>query len=220
LVTFETDVRDANEGSLARFLGKARRIVGLPGQVNVLVTTNRQMRELNRRFRNNDKPTDVLSFPAPEGIGQKLAGDIAISAEIAGSNARALGHSSATELRLLVLHGLLHLAGYDHETDDGDMERRESRLRRELGLPESLIERAGRGVVSRGKVEPSPARRKNAGPLTKTKACFVNVAGSKSRSFTPAATEPKAGAKNHVAASAQDDTVCETGSSRARRSQR
>ena len=131
--------------------------------MNVLVTTNRQMRELNRRFRKKDKPTDVLSFPAPEDLGHKLAGDIAISAEIVRSNARALGHSSATELRVLVLHGLLHLAGCDHESDDGEMERRESQFRRKLGLPESLIERTGRSPVSAAKVELSSGRRKNAG---------------------------------------------------------
>lgn len=142
MVTFETDIEGTSEGTLARFLGQARRAVGLGGQVNVVVTTSRQMRELNRRFRGKDAATDVLSFPAPDELGHKLAGDIAVSAEIACDNAAALGHSTGTELKVLLLHGLLHLAGYDHESDGGQMARKELKLRRELKLPESLIERA------------------------------------------------------------------------------
>ena len=71
-----------------------------------------------------------------------MAGDIAVSAEIAAVYARRLGHSLADELKVLILHGLLHLAGYDHETDDGEMEQEEARLRSELRLPPSLIQRA------------------------------------------------------------------------------
>jgi probable rRNA maturation factor len=70
------------------------------------------------------------------------AGDIAISAEIAANNARSLGHTAAEEIKILVLHGILHLRGYDHERDDGRMARREEKLRRELRLPIGLIERA------------------------------------------------------------------------------
>jgi probable rRNA maturation factor len=96
------------------------------------------MRDLNRRFRRKNEPTDVLSFPA---IVVGFAGDIAISGEIAKSNGRELGHGTATELKILILHGMLHLAGFDHEEDDGEMERKERRLRSALGLPEGLIER-------------------------------------------------------------------------------
>ncbi len=137
-------------------MGKARRAVGLRGNVNVFVTTNRKMRELNRQFRRKDKPTDVLSFPSvvdpfpsdptlPAGrVGHPnfLAGEIAISGEIAAQNGGSLGHATAVELKVLVLHGVLHLAGHDHENDDGQMARKEQELRRELRLPEGLIERA------------------------------------------------------------------------------
>ncbi len=97
------------------------------------------MRELNRRFRKKDKPTDVISFPSDV---PKVAGDIAISADIAAENAAQLGHSVDVELKILILHGLLHLAGYDHETDDGEMQAQEAKLRQRLNLPTGLIERA------------------------------------------------------------------------------
>jgi probable rRNA maturation factor len=100
------------------------------------------MKSLNRRFRGKDKPTDVLSFPAEPGAQKQFAGDIAISAEIASQNARALGHSPADEVKILVLHGVLHLRGYDHECDNRQMARREKQLRAKLHLPIGLIERA------------------------------------------------------------------------------
>jgi len=108
--------------------------------VNVLVTTSRELQELNRRFRRKNRPTDVLSFPAAQGI-TNFAGDVAISAEIAARNAAELGHTAAAEIKILALHGILHLAGYDHERDHGEMARKEERLRRLLGLPAGLIER-------------------------------------------------------------------------------
>jgi probable rRNA maturation factor len=126
---------------LDRFVTRARRAAGLRPPVNVLVTSNDELRELNRRFRAKDQPTDVLSFPAQPGLKPPHAGDIAISAEIAANNARALGHTAAEEIKILVLHGILHLCGYDHERDDGRMARREEKLRRELRLPVGLIER-------------------------------------------------------------------------------
>ena len=113
----------------------------MQGQVTVLLTTDEAMRGLNRRFRAKNKPTDVLSFPA-EGVGSEgLAGDLAISVTTALGQAEEHGHSLSTEIKVLILHGLLHLAGYDHEKDAGEMERRERLLRRRLGLPEGLIER-------------------------------------------------------------------------------
>ena len=78
-------------------------------------------------------------FPAED---RKRAGDIAISVEIAAANAAELGHTAETELRILILHGLLHLAGYDHETDNGEMQTLETRLRQQFKLPTGLIERA------------------------------------------------------------------------------
>ena len=120
----------------------AQRMVGISGEVNVLVTSSAQMRRLNRNFRGKDKPTDVLSFPAAQNGKVKLAGDIAISKEIARTNAKTLGHSLETELKILLLHGLLHLAGHDHEQDQGEMATVEQRLRAKLKLPTGLIERS------------------------------------------------------------------------------
>jgi probable rRNA maturation factor len=130
-----------SEARLLDFLNAARKAVRLKGEVSLLLTSNREMRRLNRTFRRKDKPTDVLSFPAAEAVSMNLAGDLAISVDIAGANARQLGHSVEDEVRVLILHGLLHLAGYDHEADDGQMARKELRLRKQLGLPVSLIER-------------------------------------------------------------------------------
>jgi len=129
------------EPRLLRFLVAARKSVGLKGDVSVLLTSNREMQRLNRVFRGKDKPTDVLSFPAIDEVSRTFAGDIAISIDIASRNAKDLGHDLEAETKVLILHGLLHLAGYDHETDNGEMAKRESRLRHRLGLPLSLTER-------------------------------------------------------------------------------
>jgi len=127
---------------LQRFLRAAQRAVGISGEVNVLITSDEEMRRLNREFRGKDKPTDVLSFPAAQNGRVKLAGDIAISREIARHNAKMLRHSLETELKVLLLHGLLHLAGHDHESDTGEMATLERELRAKLKLPTGLIERA------------------------------------------------------------------------------
>ena len=126
-----------SQRELSLFTTKARRAIGLSGELSVRITSARELQELNRRFRRKNKPTDVLSFPSLAGEG----GDIAIAREIAASNAAVLGHSVTTELKILILHGLLHLAGFDHESDNGEMTARESQLRQELGLPLGLIER-------------------------------------------------------------------------------
>ncbi len=115
-------------------------------RVDVLITNNRQMQRLNRDFRRKDKPTDVISFPVAEQNGHALEGDIAISAEITAHNAKTLGHSAGEELKILILHGMLHLAGFDHETDRGQMAKLEAELRSELRLPGSLIQRESRGT--------------------------------------------------------------------------
>jgi probable rRNA maturation factor len=125
--------------SLRRFLMRAKSEIGLRGEVNVLVTSNNQMRALNRKFRRRNKPTDVLSFPVVGSNG--IAGDIAISGQIAKQQARRLGHSLEQELKVLLLHGLLHLSGYDHEKDEGEMARAEMKLRAKFRLPDSLTER-------------------------------------------------------------------------------
>ena len=127
--------------TLARYLREAQAAVGLRGEVSVLLTTDAGIRGLNKRFRKKDKATDVLSFLVEPGFG--LAGDLAISVETAVRQAAEQGHRLSVELRVLMLHGLLHLAGHDHERDDGEMARKERRLRAKLGLPQGLIERAG-----------------------------------------------------------------------------
>jgi probable rRNA maturation factor len=109
------------------------------GSVTIALVPDARVQALNREFRNKDTPTDVLSFPAGEP-GQ--LGDVVIAVGVARRQAKAAGHALGTELRVLALHGLLHLLGYDHEQDDGRMERLERRLRRAGGLREGLIERS------------------------------------------------------------------------------
>jgi probable rRNA maturation factor len=141
LVIFQKRIAGLTELALGRFIARARCAAGLQGAVNVFVTSSAEMKSLNRRFRGKDKPTDVLSFPAEPDAGKQFAGEIAISAEIASHNARTLGHSPAEEVKVLILHGVLHLRGYDHECDNGRMARREKQLRAKLHLPLGLIER-------------------------------------------------------------------------------
>lgn len=143
LVIFRKFVAGLSEGALARFVSRASRAVNLQGDVSVLVTSSHEVRALNRRFRKQDKTTDVLSFPPMFATGE-FSGDIAISADVAARNAKEIGHSAADEVKILALHGVLHLAGYDHETDNGRMATREQKLRKQLGLPAGLIERAQR----------------------------------------------------------------------------
>jgi probable rRNA maturation factor len=122
-------------------LALAQAAVRLRGEVTVQLTTDTGIRRLNRQFRGKNKTTDVLSFPA-EGIGaEEIAGDLAISVPTALRQAVEQDHSLSTEIKVLMLHGLLHLAGYDHEADTGQMARREGTLRAKLELPQGLIER-------------------------------------------------------------------------------
>ena len=109
------------------------------GTITVAVVPNGRVRRLNRDYRGMNSPTDVLSFPADEPGD---LGDVVIAHGVAVRQAAAAGHSLHTELRVLALHGLLHLLGYDHERDDGTMKRLEQRLRLKGGLREGLIERA------------------------------------------------------------------------------
>jgi len=108
------------------------------GTVAVAVVSDARVRRLNRVYRQQDRTTDVLSFPSDDG---DCLGDIVIAAGVARRQAETAGHSLQTELRVLALHGLLHLLGYDHEHDAGLMARVETRLRRRGGLREGLIER-------------------------------------------------------------------------------
>ena len=137
-----SDIELPSARTLSSFLAAAQTAVRLKGQVTVLLTTDAAIRKLNRLFRGKNKATDVLSFPA-EGPGTEgMAGDLAISVTTAMGQAAEQGHSLSTEIKVLVLHGLLHLAGYDHEADNGKMARRERKLRAQLKLPQGLIERA------------------------------------------------------------------------------
>jgi len=160
LVIFQKRVADLAELALDRFIARARRAAGLRGGVNVLVTSNAEMKSLNRRFRGKNAATDVLSFPAAFGAPSGFAGDIAISASIASQNARWLGHTPAEEIKILALHGILHLRGYDHERDQGRMARREKQLRAKLHLPLGLIERAlvEREATAAARRQPSGSR--------------------------------------------------------------
>ncbi|HKN22638.1 MAG TPA: rRNA maturation RNase YbeY [Terracidiphilus sp.] len=145
--------------TLAQFLKRAQSEVRLRGQVTVLLTSDAAMRDLNARFRGKNQPTDVLSFPSEHSVRgtENVAGDVAISVETAQRQSAEQGHTLATEIKVLMLHGLLHLAGHDHETDAGEMQRREHSLRARLGLPLGLIERASRRDA--GKLAPDGVRR-------------------------------------------------------------
>ena len=118
------------------------------GEVTIAVVPDAQSRTLNHTYRGKDAATDVLSFPgarSPQPVARSpFLGDIVIARGVARRQARQAGHSESTEWRVLALHGLLHLAGYDHETDNGRMARVEQRLRRRGGLRDSLIERGAR----------------------------------------------------------------------------
>jgi probable rRNA maturation factor len=125
--------------ALNEFLAKACKVLRVSSEaVTVCLVTNSEMTRWNRHYRGKNRPTDVLSFqfdPKPRRVKpQQYLGDIAIAPEVARRNAKRFGRSLSDEMRVLILHGILHLMGYDHETDTGQMERREKRLRRTLGL--------------------------------------------------------------------------------------
>ncbi len=154
-----------NKRELAQFARQAMRAAGARGTVSVLLTNDERIRELNRQFRRKDASTDVLSFPAAAwegGLASRTlsAGDLAISLDTAARQAESFGHSLAIEVKVLILHGALHLAGLDHEVDSGEMARFETTLREEFGLPLGLIERSSAGLHDRGSAVPArPARR-------------------------------------------------------------
>jgi probable rRNA maturation factor len=143
-VSVRVDVSSKVKGSppprrVRAVLERASRLVPRSGtkssrsaaEVSVLFCGDRKIRSLNRRYRGKDRPTDVLAFPAESG---GLLGDIVISLPYASRRARRLGEPPAKEVGRLLLHGLLHLRGYDHETDRGEMDSLEAKLRGRLGL--------------------------------------------------------------------------------------
>ena len=145
-----TDGRGAPvaDGGLARWLARVAPRTAR-GELAIALVSDARMRILNRSYRRKDYATDVLSFPPEAGPrtphpGPRTLGDLVIATGVAKRQAREAGHSYQTELRVLALHGLLHLLGYDHEDakDQGRMARTEARLRRKAGLRAGLIERA------------------------------------------------------------------------------
>lgn len=146
------DATDRSTHGLAAWLAAAAPASGR-GEVSVAMVSDRRMRSLNRQFRGKDAVTDVLSFSekgpgifSDAGRGKRspapFLGDIVIASGIARRQAKEAGHAVRTEVRVLALHGLLHLLGYDHESDNGRMRRVEARLRKRAGLREGLIERS------------------------------------------------------------------------------
>jgi len=142
MVTIDTKLAGITESALNRFVLRARRAAGVRGAVHVLLVSSRRMKALNHQFRGKNTPTDVLSFPAIAEVAGDFAGDIVICSDIALASARSLRHPLVQELKVLILHGVLHLAGYDHEADHGQMARLEAKLRKQLGVKDGLIERA------------------------------------------------------------------------------
>ena len=157
-VTFRRVPRDFPRRAMERFARRLQMEVAQGRPFDCLITGDAELRRLNCEFLGNDYPTDVLSFPgvAPAILspvtlrprtttGDKIAGatlgDIAISFLRARAQARAFGHNTGQEVRILMLHGLLHLLGMDHATDSGRMARAEKRWRARLGLRTGLIER-------------------------------------------------------------------------------
>ena len=118
----------------ATFAVKALNAIGKSGaSATIAFVSDQSIRKLNQQFRGVDKATDVLSFP-DDGTDALNLGDIAVSVETAARQAKENGLSFDDEIAQLILHGLLHLSGYDHETDNGEMNRLELRLRRKLGI--------------------------------------------------------------------------------------
>jgi len=157
---------------LASFLALAAEAASIKGHISVLLTDDQTLRELNRTYRKMDKATDVLSFPAGEPVkarGRKTerqGGDIAISLTTAARQAEAFGHDLKTEVKVLLLHGTLHLSGLDHETDGGQMARRERVLRKQFDLPLGLIQRSSGASATR---PPADGKKGVAKPATKAK---------------------------------------------------
>jgi len=146
MIVMATPNRRVRRAELEEFAAKAQRAVGVRGAVDVLLANDAELKRLNGEFRGKKKATDVLSFPAEDAAG-KVAGDIAISLETAARQAEEQGHSLQSEVKILLLHGLLHLKGMDHESDDGEMAAAEAKLRARLKLPVGLIARSCAGAA-------------------------------------------------------------------------
>jgi probable rRNA maturation factor len=142
-ILFRRPAADARPRALQNYVRRLETEVAKGRTFECLVTGDAEVRKLNREFRGKDEATDVLSFLSGPAQSRRPAplGSIAISIARARAQARAFHHSTETEVRILMLHGVLHLLGYDHESDNGRMARAEKRWRALLGLPNGLIER-------------------------------------------------------------------------------
>ncbi len=118
---------------------KILKYLGVEKDIEVVITNNREIQRINSQFRNIDQPTDVLSFPLSDEVETPLLGTIVISFDFIKNGAKRYGHRKKDEFILLFLHGLLHLLGYDHEIDNGEMREKESEIVKRFGLPDSLI---------------------------------------------------------------------------------
>ncbi len=136
-----TGLRIAGRARLSDFTATLQRRLTGGRPFTCLLTGDEELRRLNRRFRRLNEATDVLSFPNAAPAGD--LGDIAVSLDRARAQARQYGHRVGDELCILILHGVIHLLGMDHETDAGQMARTELAWRKKLGLPSGLIERVG-----------------------------------------------------------------------------
>jgi probable rRNA maturation factor len=141
-ISFHRVPEGLNRRAIERFARRLETEVARGRPFDCRITTDSELRRLNRKFRGKDAATDVLSFPAGDRPGgPSYLGDLAISLPRARIQARAFGHATEQEIQILMLHGVLHLLGMDHETDAGRMAQAEKRWRARLGLPSGLIER-------------------------------------------------------------------------------
>ncbi|RRA47776.1 rRNA maturation RNase YbeY [Acidipila sp. EB88] len=200
--------------ALEQFVREVCAAIPLHGEVSILFATDAAVQELNRSFRRKNKPTDVLSFPATPipGLPDTLAGDLAVSIDTARRQAEAFAHPLLVEVKILLLHGLLHLAGFDHEQDSGRMARRERLLRTRFELPLGLIQRTvarpapaktPARVLSRRAATPDarlaagrPAAARDSRPVARpaAKNAFQAVAKPAARNAAKPAAKPKAAA--------------------------
>jgi probable rRNA maturation factor len=138
LITYRRKPATLDDKSLQSFAEVLRDRVARGREFHCRITNDAELQALNAQFRGKDYATDVLSFPSEDG---RPLGDIAVSIQRARAQAHEWRHSTDDEIRILMLHGVLHLLGMDHESDSGRMKRTEIRWRRKLGLPVGLIER-------------------------------------------------------------------------------
>ncbi len=138
-ITYRRKPASLDLSSLEAFAKVLRMRVARGREFHCRITNDAELQLLNGRYRGQEYVTDVLSFSC---AGDERIGDIAVSINRARAQAREWGHSTEDEIRILMLHGVLHLLGFDHESDSGQMRRTEMRWRRILGLPAALIERA------------------------------------------------------------------------------